>query len=72
MSTQSRPKRIWRPWYQLPVPPLCPDCQVVCIVKHTGTAPDGRRIQHRYCPQCHRPNKTTYLLPDASPSTNED
>ena len=60
MTAPPRQKRIWRPWYLLPVIPLCSDCNVPCIVKHTSTADDGKRIQHRYCPQCSKPFKTTY------------
>ena len=60
MTTAPRQKRNWRPWYMLPEMPICADCKVICIVKHTRTADDGKRIQHRYCPKCRKPYKTTY------------
>lgn len=53
-------KREWRPWYNMQVPPLCLKCQVPCIVKRTRTTADGRRIQHRYCPECGQSQKTSY------------
>ncbi|HEY0983770.1 MULTISPECIES: hypothetical protein [unclassified Schlesneria] len=72
MTATSRPKRSWRPWYTLPEIPLCVDCKVICIVKHTHTTDDGKRIQHRYCPKCRKPYKTTYRPePALSTATND-
>jgi hypothetical protein len=30
-------------------------------------AEDGKRVQHRYCPNCRKPFKTSYRVDAASP-----
>ena len=67
MKTKPQQKRTWKPWYLLPERPICADCQVVCLVRHTGIAEDGKRVQHRYCPNCRKPFKTSYRVDDTSP-----
>jgi transposase len=64
MKTKPQQKRDWKPWYLLPELPICPDCQVACIVRHSSIADDGKRIQHRYCPNCRKPFKTSYRVGD--------
>ena len=41
--------------------PICQKCDRPCIVRRTRTASDGSRIQHRYCPVCGVPRKTSYI-----------
>ena len=64
MKTKPQQKRAGKPWYLLPEPPICADCQVVCIVRHSSIAEGGKRVQHRYCPNCRRPFKTSYRVDD--------
>ena len=70
MKTKPQQKRAWKPWYLLPEVPICADCQVVCIVRHSGIAEGGKRVQHRYCPNCRKPIKTSYRVDDSAPTVS--
>ena len=59
MTVEMEPRRKQTYWWQLPTPPKCPHCNLICVTNGTVITKGGKKIQNRYCPKCRHGMKTT-------------